>query len=501
MSKYLNLAAAAADGLVHYWPMNETSGSVVADALGGWDGELFPDYNVVLDPAQIASTIVAAPTGLGRDVGAIWTGPSASESTSDEYVPIQLPAPSFSITPLPQLSLRFRFYLSSNVPTADSYSDDVYLLLFGSAVKETSVALFDYSGTGAEVSFQAAGEYPAANVSSPFVPGEWHDVVIVGSSAEAKLYVDGSLILTGPGANNYPIYGDGSALPSFLGSAWRYYTNAGEGIYDAVVYRSAVDGIIQDVAVWNRAIDAVEVADLWAEGMEVPLVTVPKPVDAVVDAPVAITSAMRGQVGGSIGKLSAAVAITSVMKGYLDWTAKLDAIDLQQVYLLDITGAADGLEDLRIPVSSWQATSQADDRSSYLQAIIPAANDLLADIAARGNGDLVISKGFILSDGTTRTEEILRSSFGEFRYDRGPSRLTATVSGYNSGQASQTSSTRTLSGVRSINYTGGKYRVRCDIDLFLKPGMTVLADGISFQASYINYFVSNEDKFCEVSER
>jgi len=43
--------------------------------------------------------------------------------------------------------------------------------------------------------------------------------------------------------------------------------------------------------------------------------------------------------------------------------------------------------------------------------------------------------------------------------------------------------------------------VRCDIDLFLQPGMTVTAMGETFRAGYINYYVSQTDKFCEVGER
>ena len=41
----------------------------------------------------------------------------------------------------------------------------------------------------------------------------------------------------------------------------------------------------------------------------------------------------------------------------------------------------------------------------------------------------------------------------------------------------------------------------CDIDLFLQPGMTVTALNESFQADYINYYVNDTDKFCEVGER
>jgi len=167
---------------------------------------------------------------------------------------------------------------------------------------------------------------------------------------------------------------------------------------------------------------------------------------------------------------------------------------------MTLTGTADGLPDLMLKISSWQATSQAGNRSDYLQATVPAAESLISEIEQRVNGDLVISKGVRYSDGTVRAEEILRSNFDTFRFDRGARRFTVTVSGYLAGSQPQTSQ-RELKGIRSISLTNGKYRTRCEIDLFLKPGMSVVADNVTFIADYINYFVNDKDAFCEVSER
>lgn len=202
-----------------------------------------------------------------------------------------------------------------------------------------------------------------------------------------------------------------------------------------------------------------------------------------------------------LGTGSASLGLTASSRGINDWIAALDPSLLQEVYRLVITGAANGLPDLFIgKISSWQATNQADNRSSYLQAVIPAASEILDDLTNRQDGELVIYKGYRFSDGSERYEEILRSNFDTFRYDRGARSLTATVSGYLSGKVSESFS-RTLTGIRSISLTNGKYRVRCDIDLFLQPGMAVTADNVSFTADFINYYVNQTDKFCEVSER
>jgi len=218
-------------------------------------------------------------------------------------------------------------------------------------------------------------------------------------------------------------------------------------------------------------------------------------------ASVGFEAALEGQFTDTWGELSANLGFSAKLAGFQDWTLNLDPIQLQEVYRLIITGSADSLDDLVLGgISSWQATNQAGDRSSYLQAVIPAASEFLNAIDARKNGDLIIQKGFVLADGTERYEEILRSNFDAFRYDRGPGSLTVTVSGYLSGKPAA-NVTRPLTGVRTISMNDGKYRVRCAIDLFLQPGMTVTGEGLVFTADYINYYVSETDKFCEVSER
>lgn len=204
---------------------------------------------------------------------------------------------------------------------------------------------------------------------------------------------------------------------------------------------------------------------------------------------------------GAVSSGSAALDLAATGTGYQDWVSSLSPLQMQEVYRLVITGAADSLDDLTIgAISSWQATSQAGSRSSYLQAVIPAADQYLDAIAARSNGELVIQKGYRLADGTTRYDEILRSRFDNLRPDRGRRALTITVSGYLPGKPFSTGS-RTLTGIRSISSPNGQRRVRCDIDLFLRPGMTVTALDESFRADYINYYVTRSDKFCEVGER
>lgn len=219
-----------------------------------------------------------------------------------------------------------------------------------------------------------------------------------------------------------------------------------------------------------------------------------------VHGSIAVSAEAAGYKVFSYGSASAAMGIFGSATGVVEWTARLDLIQLQEIYTLTITGAPDSLPDLTVRISSWQATNQAGGRSSYIQAVIPAASAVLESIEARKNGDIVISKGYRFSDGSAKTSEILRSNFDTFRYDRGARRFTVTVSGFLGGKVEQ-NAFRKLTGIRSLNVTNGKRRTRCNIDMFLQPGMTVQALNETFKADYINYYVAENDKFCEVSER
>lgn len=226
----------------------------------------------------------------------------------------------------------------------------------------------------------------------------------------------------------------------------------------------------------------------------------PPPVTADIDVTVPF-SAEFSFTDGPIAAFDVTVPFGADFRGFQDWTVDLDPIQLQEVYRLVITGTPDGLPDLVInKISSWQATNQAGDRSSYVQAVIPAADEYIADISARENGELVIQKGYRLSTGETRFEEVLRSAFDQARPDQGRRSITLTVSGYMRGKPVAAGS-RTLTGVRRISKPNGKRRVTCDIDMFLQPGITVTALNETFRADFINYYVNQSDKFCEVGER
>lgn len=173
--------------------------------------------------------------------------------------------------------------------------------------------------------------------------------------------------------------------------------------------------------------------------------------------------------------------------------------DTRIFYEMHITGSP----PVVMPISSWQATLQVD-RSNFLQCVVPAVDDFVSIISARqGSEEFVVSR--VAVDGGSRFEtEIARAPLTTTSISRGATNYTCTMSGYDDAPESPTSpKTRLLTGVRSIAIDGsGRYRVRADVDWFLRPGDTASVDGDTFTASYINYYTTSQgDSYMDVGDR
>lgn len=480
MPFYSTIAAAESDGLIHYWPMNEQSGDAVADIIGGWNGRVV-GVNDTPSAAEIADTIVSSPSGFGRDLGARYV------SDTTELMPIELTPPAPSLSPLSAITVRIRFFL-----TAEEFGDLSAWSPFGLSVGSAPVWLAQYNGSfGLEYKYGTRSDNIAS--TNPFTVGQWHEVVISASSAGASFYVNGTEIFSsGLGSSSYDIYRlSGNPVVSWIGARNFAFGTLGESYSRANI-------IVQDFAIWNRALSTTEMDALYAAGQSEEL-TPPPPVDLSFDATAPITASFVAYSTNYSGFIATA-EFSAEFDVFQDWTKALNSFLLQEAYQLVITGDKNGVDDLVVPISNWQATNQAEGRSSYLQAVIPSADQYIQAISDRADGELLIRKGFRLPSGASQFSEILRSDFDSLRYDRSGNRFTLTVSGRRKNEVAANGS-RILSGIRTISVTDGKRRVRCDVDLFLRPGMTVTASGQTFKADYINYFISTNDKFCEVSER
>jgi hypothetical protein len=214
-----------------------------------------------------------------------------------------------------------------------------------------------------------------------------------------------------------------------------------------------------------------------------------------VAAELGFTVHAEGQAGGTIGAVSSTLDIAASADGFNDWSAA--GVDKDRAIYLLVLGDTD---PITIPISSWQATARQGDVSSYLNAVVPAYEPLADAIAARQGERMEIRMGFRFDDGAIRSEPIISGPMQTLTAQSGPRNSTATMSGYARLENTATGADRTLVNIRTTSETNGKLRVRADVDLFLRPGMTAHARGRTFTVNYINYYATQSDRFCEAGE-
>ena len=180
-----------------------------------------------------------------------------------------------------------------------------------------------------------------------------------------------------------------------------------------------------------------------------------------------------------------------------DFTSQLG--DATTYYVMDLTTPGG---TVRVPISSWQATLQTG-LSNYVQCVVPAAQSYVTQINAATQ--FKILRQVTLPSNFVIEYQMASGPLQTVTLDQGPFRYTATIAGYSSGfainETPDPAYNRTMQGLRSVSVSEGKARVRCSIDWLLRPSQRVFAGDRNFIASYINYYVGNNDAYMEVGER
>lgn len=168
-----------------------------------------------------------------------------------------------------------------------------------------------------------------------------------------------------------------------------------------------------------------------------------------------------------------------------------DPLERVEIYLLDVG-------DVRVPMSSFQATMRLEGES-FVQAVIPGFDSPAGlDHGAR----MKIKLGYYYpdTDEYSDLETIAEAPLGEITISEGATRKTATLSGYGRRPLYEYRS-RTLTGVQTRTTQKGLRRVRCEIDLLLRPGNVAIdEDGAEFGVKDIQYFVNASSAAMEVTE-
>jgi len=159
--------------------------------------------------------------------------------------------------------------------------------------------------------------------------------------------------------------------------------------------------------------------------------------------------------------------------------------DANLIYYFTLTGDADGLDDIEIPISSFQSRLRSG-ASTYLSVVIPGV-EYSNEISNRINGDLIIDAAFFVGSTEVR-QTIVWTHLDSIRVDEGPLNKSITLTGYR--QETYTQKSITLQGSIYYNLNGDLFSYRfAKPDLFLNPGDLVTVDGITFTADLVSYYV------------
>lgn len=101
----------------------------------------------------------------------------------------------------------------------------------------------------------------------------------------------------------------------------------------------------------------------------------------------------------------------------------------REVYVCVLTGDGDGLDDIELPMSSFQTRMQ-DGQPSYLSVVVPNSAAYQEAISARANGDLILKMGYLYADGTRSLEEVVRTDYQYLQIDRGARSDAVTITGF-----------------------------------------------------------------------
>lgn len=166
-------------------------------------------------------------------------------------------------------------------------------------------------------------------------------------------------------------------------------------------------------------------------------------------------------------------------------------------YIATLTGAADSLADIEIPMSRFTARKFSGTPSS-LSVIVPNGSAYAADISARPNADIIITRHRLFRSGLTIVEEIINVNFNDFRQDTGANSDSITFG----GRRQTTNTTPTTVSVdlpvirRIVNGTLG---YRTIVDPAIQPGDTAFINGETYVVNNIAYTVDDANDAMDVN--
>ncbi len=166
-------------------------------------------------------------------------------------------------------------------------------------------------------------------------------------------------------------------------------------------------------------------------------------------------------------------------------------------YYLTITGLEDGLEDIEIPMSSFQARRRSHS-NSYLSVVIPTL-DFSTDVVDRSNGTMRVEQSLEWKGKTIQRETLLETTMDTIALHQGGSSNSLVLTGYVNESITPKSIGQQKSSYRTISNGVLRHRIASSF-VSINPGDTVIIDNDTLVAMVIAYAISDRDKTIEISD-
>lgn len=171
--------------------------------------------------------------------------------------------------------------------------------------------------------------------------------------------------------------------------------------------------------------------------------------------------------------------------------------EITRIYYLTLTGDADGLSDLTLPMASFQARRRSGD-PTFLSAVIP--DDSYYDaIVARSNGQLIIDMAYVINGVEYYRDELVKADYENIRKYDGGRNQSLVVEGHLT--ESWTVKIIDLQGVTYTAIDDGLYRIRCAApEMYVQPGDTARYGSVEITVAEMTLSVDPSLAAMEVAE-
>jgi len=290
-------------GLVSYWPLDTA------------DGGITPDASTLANTLTINNTPSVVPGKVGNAFAFDGTSTSPYLSASHGFTDNDLNGLPIYTSPN---GYTIAMWIKGPPVGPGGNANDGYIFTEGSTASTAPIFMLQTRNGSVEtdtnkldVFIRTSGNATLMNhrkSSSVVFDDQWHHIAWVDSQGTAKLYVDGNL----DGTDFNYVYSPPSAFS--------FSTTAIAALIRTSVASTHFNGLIDEVAIWDRPLSQAEVQEVINNGIPTPI---PAPALAVWQPPASNTNALGARATFSVGA-AGAQPVGLTYQWYLDGSPLVD---------------------------------------------------------------------------------------------------------------------------------------------------------------------------------